>query len=153
MTHKEVFLKIVGDGPLKKQIEDRVGIERIPNIEFTGRKSHSESMEILKDALFMVTSSIWYEMFPMTVLETFSCGKAVIAPRLGALAEIVQEKKTGLLFEPGNAEDLALKIKWMVENEDACIEMGKNARQEFEERYTAEKNFKILMDIYKIGEI
>ncbi|KKO20382.1 MAG: hypothetical protein BROFUL_00903 [Candidatus Brocadia fulgida] len=83
MTHKEVFLKIVGDGPLKKQIEDRVGIERIPNIEFTGRKSHSESMEILKDALFMVTSSIWYEMFPMTVLETFSCGKAVIAPRLG----------------------------------------------------------------------
>ena len=37
----------------------------------------------------------------------------------------------------------------MLENEDICIKMGKNARIEFEAKYTAEKNFEILMNIYQ----
>jgi len=75
--------------------------------------------------------------------------KAVIVSRLGTLAEIVRENKTALLFEPGNPKDLALKMKWMIENEDACIEMGRNARREFEAKYTAERNFEMLMGIYE----
>ncbi|NUO09125.1 MAG: glycosyltransferase [Candidatus Brocadia sp.] len=75
----------------------------------------------------------------------------MIVTRVGALAEIIQEKKTGLLFESGNAEDLALKMNWMIENENACIEMGRNARRKFESKYTAEKNFQILTDVYKIA--
>lgn len=96
----------------------------------------------------MVIPSICYETFSLTALESFSCSKAVIASRLGAVAEIVHENKTGLLFDPGNPEDLALKMKWMIENEDVCIEMGRNARREFESKYTAEKNFEMLMGIY-----
>ena len=65
------------------------------------------------------------------------------------MAEIVQDKKTGLLFETGNLEGLASKMKWMIENEDACIEMGRNARREFEAKYTAERNFEMLMGIYE----
>ncbi|MFN3533716.1 MAG: glycosyltransferase, partial [Candidatus Brocadia sp.] len=118
--------------------------------ELAGRKTHSECMEILGKAKFMVIPSICYETFSLTALESFSCGKTVIASRLGALAEIVHENKTGLLFEPCNPKDLALKMKWMIENEDACIEMGRNARREFEAKYTAERNFQILTDIYKI---
>mgnify|MGYP001578293063 CR=1 FL=1 len=147
-VNKNTMLKIVGDGPLKTQIEDMMKTDGISDVELTGRKTHSECMEILGKARFMVIPSIWYETFPLTALESFSCGKAVIASRLGALAEIVQDQKTGLLFEPGNPEDLALKMKWMIENEDACIEMGRNARKEFESKYTAEKNFEMLMGIY-----
>ena len=73
----------------------------------------------------------------------------IIASSFSTLTKIIQDEKTGHLFEPGNAECLALKMKWMIENEDACIEMGKNARQEFEEKYTADINFKILMGIYE----
>ena len=65
------------------------------------------------------------------------------------MAELVEDGRTGLLFEPGNPEDLAVKMKWMTENEDACLEMGKNARKVFEEKYTAERNFDILMRIYQ----
>ena len=97
----------------------------------------------------MVMPAICYENFPMAITEAYACGKPVIASRLGAMAELVEDGKTGLLFEPGNPEDLASKIKWMLENEDACIEMGRNARKVFEEKYTAEKNFEILMNIYK----
>ena len=140
--------KIVGDGPLMKELEDKVKAEKINGIEFTGRKTFHECMELLRDAQFMIMPAVCYENFPMAIRESFACGKPVIASNLGAMAELVDDGKTGLLFEPGNPEDLAAKIRWMLKNEDACIAMGKNARKEFEEKYTAEKNFQILTEIY-----
>jgi glycosyltransferase involved in cell wall biosynthesis len=145
----QLSLKIIGDGPLKDNYEDIVQTGKINNIEFTGRKGFDEAMELLRNAQFMVMSSIWYEGFPMVIREAFACGKPVIASRLGAMAELVEDGKTGLLFDPGNPVDLAAKMKWMIEHEAECIEMGKNARKVFEEKYTAERNFQILMNIYK----
>jgi glycosyltransferase involved in cell wall biosynthesis len=142
-------VRIVGDGPSRKELEDRVESEKISRVEFTGRRNFDECMALMKDARFMVMPAICYENFPMAIIEAFACGKPVIASRLGAMAELVQDGKMGLLFEPGNAEDLAAKMKRMIESEEACIEMGKNAREEFESKYTAEKNFEILMNIYK----
>jgi glycosyltransferase involved in cell wall biosynthesis len=144
-----LILKIIGDGPLKKQVEQKLEDEKILNIELTGRKTATECMELLQSARFVLMPSVWYEGFPMVILEAFSSGKPVIASRLGALTELVDDGKTGLLFEPGNPEDLASKIKWMLDNEDACIQMGKNARKVFEEKYTAEKNYEMLMKIYQ----
>ena len=134
-------LKIVGDGLLMKELKDKVKAEKINGIEFTGRKTFHECMELLRDARFMIMPAVCYENFPMAIREAFACGKPVIASRLGAMAELVDDGKTGLLFEPGDSEDLAAKIRWMLKNEDACIAMGKNARKEFEEKYTAERNY------------
>ena len=147
--HDHFMLKAIGEGPLKKMLELTCRDENFHNIEFTGRKSFSESMDSLKGARFIVMPSICYESFPMAITEAFACGKPVIASRLGAMAELIKDGKTGLLFEAGNAEDLASKIKWLIDNEDACVEMGKNARSVFEEKYTAEKNYEILMKIYR----
>ncbi|MFX0195826.1 MAG: glycosyltransferase [Candidatus Hodarchaeota archaeon] len=61
---------------------------------------------------------------------------------------MVKDWKTGVLFEAANPVDLASKIKWMLDNESDCIEMGKNARKVFEEEYTAEKNYEMLVKIY-----
>ena len=85
----------------------------------------------------------------MTLCEAFACGKPVIASRLGAMAELINDGKTGLLFIPGDPEDLALKINWMIDNIDAQMEMGKNARAEFEAKYSADKNFNMLVDLYE----
>jgi glycosyltransferase involved in cell wall biosynthesis len=148
IPHLPFHLKIVGDGPLRKQLEDKVRDEELHNIEFTGRKSFFEAMKLLRNSMVMIMPAICYEGFPMAIREAFACGKPVIASRLGAMAELVEDGKTGLLFESGNPVDLAEKIKWLLEHEDACIEMGKNARKVFEEKYTAEKNFEILMEIY-----
>ncbi len=140
---------IVGDGALRKRVEERVCSEGIRDVRIAGRKNFAHSMEILGKAEFMVMPTICYEMFPLTTIEAFACGKAVVASRIGALKEILEDGRTGLLFEPGNADDLAAKMKWMVENKDACIEMGRRARAEFEAKYTAEKNFGMLMGIYE----
>ena len=64
------------------------------------------------------------------------------------MAEIIEDGVTGLHFEAGNPVDLADKIKWLIENPDKSRHMGKNARKVFLEKYTAEKNYKILMNIY-----
>lgn len=148
-------LKIVGEGPLMEQVKGerrKAKGERHANgvdIEFVGRKSHQECMEILRNAAFLILPSLCYENFPLSIIEAFACGKPVIASRLGAMAAIVEHGKTGLLFETGNAEDLASKMQWMIENSDECAQMGRNARAEFEAKYTADKNYEILMDIYR----
>jgi glycosyltransferase involved in cell wall biosynthesis len=141
-------LKVVGDGKLRDQLELKIKKEKINNIEFLGMKNHSETITILKNAMFSIIPSIGYENFPLVLIESFASGKPVIASKLGPLAELIEDKITGLLFEPGNSNDLSEKIKWMFENEDLIIQMGKNARAEFEEKYTAEKNLKILLNIY-----
>jgi len=151
---KNLTLKIVGDGPLREDLKNFVSNSKIENIEFTGRKDFEECLKLLKGSLFMVIPSQCYECFPMAIREAFACGKAVIASNLGSMAEILKDGKTGVLFEPGNIDELASKITWMIENEKECIQMGKNARLEFEAKYTAERNFEILMNIYKgvLGE-
>lgn len=146
---RDIPLKIIGDGPLRAELEERKRRYGLSNIEFLGQLPFERCMEWLKQARFMVMPSIWFEMFPLTIREAFACGKAVLASNLGSMAELVTDGKTGRLFNPGNPEDLAQKARWMVENEAKVIEMGKNACAEFEAKYTAERNYEILMGIYQ----
>ncbi|MGQ9621733.1 MAG: glycosyltransferase family 4 protein, partial [Bacteroidales bacterium] len=62
-------IKIVGDGPLKESLEQIVKNGNIEGIEFTGRKTFNECMELLKGARFLIMPAICYEAFPLTVLE------------------------------------------------------------------------------------
>ena len=149
MTSAPLKIMIIGDGPLKGRLENMAKTGNLFNVEFQGRRDFNQCLDLLAGSCFMIMPSICYENFPMAVREAFACGKPVIASRLGALAEIVQEQSTGLLFKAGDSADLAEKMRWMMENEDACIKMGKNARTEFENKYTAERNFDSLMDIYR----
>jgi glycosyltransferase involved in cell wall biosynthesis len=142
-------IKIVGDGPLTAEVKKKIEEGKLGKVELVGRQSHDECMALLSDAGFMIMPSLCYENFPMAIREAFACGKPVITSRLGAMAEIVVDKRTGLLFNPGDGADLAEKMRWMTENEDACIRMGRNARAEFENKFTAERNFDSLMDIYR----
>jgi glycosyltransferase involved in cell wall biosynthesis len=87
----------------------------------------------------------------MTIAEAFACGLPVLASRLGAMAELIEEGRTGLLFEPGNPDDLAEKVEWALTHPEEIKRMGKEARKEFEEKYTAEKNYKMLMEIYQLA--
>jgi len=139
-------LKIVGDGSLRSDLE---GITNIQGMEFLGRQSDDVCTQMLCNSSFMVLPSMCYEGFPLSLGEAYASGKPIIASRLGAMEELIEDGKTGLLFEPGNADDLAAKMQWMFEHKDACTQMGKNARKVFEEKYTAKKNYQMLMNIYE----
>jgi glycosyltransferase involved in cell wall biosynthesis len=68
---------------------------------------------------------------------------------LGALEEIVEDQHTGLHFSHGDADDLVHKVEWAWAHRPQVCAMGKAARQEYENRYTPEKNYRQLMQIYE----
>jgi len=103
----------------------------------------------LKGALFLLFTSEWYETFGMAIIEAFACGVPVICSRLGALQEIVADGRTGLHFTPGDPEDLAQKVEWAWTHPEEMAAMGRAARAEYEAKYTAERNYEMLMEIYQ----
>jgi glycosyltransferase involved in cell wall biosynthesis len=82
-------------------------------------------------------------------VEAFANGLPVIASRLGAMAELVREGETGLVFEAGNADDLAEKMAWAEARPGDMARMGRAARHEYELKYTPDTNYEALMDIYR----
>jgi glycosyltransferase involved in cell wall biosynthesis len=97
----------------------------------------------------LIFPSEWYEGFPMTIVEAFAAGLPVIASRLGAMAEIIQDGRTGLHFAPGDPSDLAAKVRWAWSHPDEMRCMGMEGRREYETKYTAEQNYHQLMQIYE----
>ena len=89
-----------------------------------------------------------YENFPVTIAESFACSTPVICSRLGAMEEIVSDGRTGLHFTPADSEDLAAKVEWAWTHPEQMLGMGAQARSEYESKYTAEKNYPLLMEIY-----
>ena len=103
----------------------------------------------MADAAFLVMPSEWYETFGLTIVEAFSQTLPVIASRLGAMAEIVEDGVTGLHFTPGDAADLAAKVRWANEHPEEMRQMGANARRVYEAKYTPERNYPQMMEIYE----
>ena len=142
-----VPLKIIGDGPLEPEV--RAFASRNSQVEVLGRRARDEVLQWMKMAQFLLFPSEWYEGFPMTLAEAFATGLPVIASRLGAMAEIVAHSRTGLLFEPGNPEALAEAVAWAWAHPKQMADMGREARREYEAKYTAERNYEMLMAIYR----
>jgi len=142
-----VPLKVVGDGPLAEEVRGAAG--RLPGVEWLGRKAQEEVYALMGDAAFLVFPSEWYEGFPMVIAEALARGVPILATPLGSQGSIVDHGRTGLLFRPGDPEDLAEKVEWAWTHPNDLREMGREARREYEQKYTAEKNYEILMDIYE----
>jgi glycosyltransferase involved in cell wall biosynthesis len=145
----DIPLKIVGDGPLTREVKLFVEDNKSCKVEYLGPRDREEVFSLMKQARFLLFPSEWYETFGMVVIEAFSCGLPVIASRLGAMQEIVQDGTTGLLFTPGDSHDLAITIKSLWYGHDVLLKMRKNARKEYESKYTAQRNYVMLKDIYQ----
>lgn len=139
-------LKIVGTGPLADEVQRAAA--RNPSIECLGLRPLEEVLTIIGAARCLVMPSIWFEPFGRTVIEAYAKGTPVIAAKIGALAEIVDDGRTGLHFEPGNASDLASKLERLLDSPGLTSKLRGQARQEYLDRYTAEANYTELMALY-----
>jgi glycosyltransferase involved in cell wall biosynthesis len=142
-------LVIAGEGPGRAALEAQATAAQLWNVKFTGRLSAEEVRASMKGAAFLVMPSVWYEGFPMTIAESFACGTPVICSKLGAMQEIVEHQRTGLHFMPDDAEDLRSQVEHALSHPAELAAMGKAARQEYEQRYTAQINYAMLMNIYE----
>ncbi len=138
-------LRIAGDGPL---LSDVKGADN-PNVRVLGGLELESVDREMARAAFLVFPSEWYEGFPMTLVEAFCQGLPVIASRLGAMVEIVEDGHTGLHFTPGDEADLAAKVRWADTHPEEMRRMGANARRDYEDKFTPEANYPQLMAIYE----
>jgi glycosyltransferase involved in cell wall biosynthesis len=144
------LLKIVGDGPIRAALEQQVQAANLNHkIIFLGRQDKSQVLALMRQAIALIFPSIWYEGFPLTIVEAFGCGLPVIASHLGSMAEIVEHAVTGLHFPAQNPVALATQIDYLTQQPTIQTTLSQNTQQVYQARYTPDINYKQLIDIYQ----
>jgi glycosyltransferase involved in cell wall biosynthesis len=85
----------------------------------------------------------------MTVIHSFMQGTPVITSNLGVMSAMLEHGRTGLHFGPGDPEELAVQVYWLFEYPAELERMRREARKEYEKKYTADRNYEMLMEIYE----
>jgi glycosyltransferase involved in cell wall biosynthesis len=137
-------LRIVGDGPEADELRRAAPA----NVTFVGHRQRADVYREIAGAAFVIVPSIWYENFPVTVIEAMAMGKPILASRIGALQEIVTEGVTGLHFQPGDAADLRHAVARLANAPELSREMGENGRRLYLDKLSPAKNLNTLIDIY-----
>jgi len=144
-------LLIVGGGSLietlQKQVQ-KLGIGS--SVQFTGKVAHSEIPNYFNQMDIVVIPSILDgESFGVAAVEASACAKPVIASNTGGLKEVIQDGENGLLSEPQNADDIARKIDFLIENPDERRKMGNRGRENVIKKYDWSKCLEIQLDAYE----
>ena len=142
-------LMILGDGPEREGIELQAAALGLTLVSCLGQVPRAEALARLRGACCLIVPSECYETFALTIAEAFACSTPVICSRLGAMQEIVEDGRTGLHFTAGDGDDLAAKVEWAWTHPDQMKAMGREARLQYEMKYTAERNYEILADLYR----
>jgi len=119
------------------------------NLEFFGHISSKRISAFYQQSRLIILPSIWFEGFPMVLIEAMLHARPIVASRIGGLSEIVDDGVNGLLFEPGNLEELMEKIQYLWERPAMCREMGEAGRKKALREYSPEKYYERLMAVYK----
>jgi len=142
-------LKIVGDGPERKTLEEFIAERGIRNVSLCGHLGE-ERFQILSKALACIVPSECYEAFGRSVAESFACGVPVIASRLGGLPELVRDGENGWLFQPGDVDALSEYLRRVSSLKASSIkEMGNNGYVFARNNFSKDNYLKQLIQIYK----
>ena len=120
----DIKLVIAGKGPLASILQDLP-----PNVSYVGFQSGEELKKLIQKAKFSIYPSEWYENCPFSVIESISFGTPVIGAKIGGIPELIEDGKTGLLFEAGNADDLRDKIQSLYYDDKELSAMIQNAEE------------------------
>lgn len=143
----EATVTIVGDGPLRGEIEAAGGANA--RLRVFGSRSRSDVQHLMRHATAVVIPSLCFEMFPVVAAEAFAAGCPVIASDHGGLASIVTEGVTGRLVPPGDAPALAAALDRLGSEPGEAARMGQRARRRYEEAYSPDATYARLDAIYR----
>jgi glycosyltransferase involved in cell wall biosynthesis len=136
-------VRVAGTGPHDAALAACQGAQML------GLQDPAAVRQEMSQALALVFPSLWYETFGLVIVEAFAAGTPVIATRLGSALGLVRDGETGLLVNPGDAEDLRNKMQWAMEHPQQMAEMGRRAKEVYFSRFTPEKNLAQLMAVYQ----
>ena len=149
MKLNDYQLKIVGTGPLQKEIAEYINSCGLNDrVVMEGYKSGIELETLVKDSMAVIVPSEWYENAPYSVIESMAQGKAIIGADIGGIPELIEENINGHIFKSKDSNELNEKMKMMMENKEKVSFYGKMSRKKFQEEFTEEKHLKEILKVY-----
>ncbi len=142
-------LKIIGDGPLREAIKKYIEQKKLTNIELLGFLPKEDCQTHILKAGFVIVPSLCYENCPRIVIEAYSLGVPVLGSDTGSLKEMIIDGRTGRIFNPYSIDDMTEKIIKYNDDAQSRAQLGRNALSLYEEKYTPQINYKLLMNIYE----
>jgi glycosyltransferase involved in cell wall biosynthesis len=143
-----VPLLLVGDGPLRMELEGYVRRNALP-VEFAGARPRSDVAMLLRTACAAVVPSLCFEGgVPLTLLEAMATGTPVIASCLGGIPELVTHNVDGLLFEPGNSAELSALVRRLRADRSLQLELARRGVRTVQRVHGRQANLEMLLGIY-----
>lgn len=141
-------IKVFGTGPQQDQVEALAAVHS--NIQYMGFHNAERLAQELAATTALIVPSLCYEGMPMSILEAFAYETAVLGSNIGILAELIVPLRTGLSFNPYDKEDIKAALgQWSLLDINSKIQIGKNCRTEYENKYTVKQNMLKLLEIYQ----
>jgi glycosyltransferase involved in cell wall biosynthesis len=123
----------------------------VGKVEYLGQVGRDKVFELMKSARALIVPSTWNEPFGLIIIEAFAIGLAVIASDHEPINGIVENNKTGLLYFQNDTQDLTRKTEWAWRHPQEMSVIGQSAYAEYLNKYTADKNYLRLMEIYNLA--
>ena len=136
-----------GDSERVRAVIRECGTENVRLLPF--ERDKKRVLEWIQHALFMVVPSEFFENLPNTILESFSCGRPVIATRFGCMPDIVKEGEYGLLYELGDFCDLSEKMGFLISHDEERERMGAQAYEALRRDYSEVGHVDHLLDLFE----
>lgn len=146
---KKSVLKIIGDGPQRRELEDYVKKHKLTNVQILGKKGGDELKKLVANSMFMIIPSEWYENAPMVIYEAFALAKPVIGTDVGGISELISPGKTGFLFPLGDIQELQKHIQYFLDHRKELPKFGKAVRELTEQKFSEENHYRRLFSVYK----
>ncbi|MDO5309326.1 MAG: glycosyltransferase family 4 protein [Planctomycetia bacterium] len=140
-------LTIVGDGPERDWLASV--LPNVPQVRWLGAREHSETLQLIARANFLVFPSVWYECAPMTLLEALRAGTPVVTSDLGGRREIVTHEKSGLLYNANDTASFCRAVERIIADGELRASLSRGALEKFRSEFTHERNYDMLMAIYR----
>ncbi len=143
---------IAGSGPeeenLKKLVKNLNLDDKIRFLGFFGNNKQNELNTLISEAQFVVVPSIWYENCSLSILESMAKEKFVFATNTGGSSELINNYKTGILFDIKNTKDTIDKFNKILDNKELIKEISINAKQSIEQEFNSDIYYQKLINIY-----
>jgi glycosyltransferase involved in cell wall biosynthesis len=140
-------LTIAGTGPEEPALRERA--RGIAGVRFLGEVPRERVSELLAAAAFAIAPSLCYEAFPVAAAEAMASGRALVGSDAGALAELVEHGRSGLLFRSGDKESLAAACRLLLEDGALVASLGREARARYADELAPERSTARLLALYR----
>jgi len=140
---------IAGTGPEEENLR-KLAESLDANVEFKGFCSGDTLHNLVRGCRSVILASQWYENAPISILESYAFGKTVIGANIGGIPEMIVNGETGFLFDSGDVDQLAEKMREVsLLADNKLIDMGKFARKYVEETYSKEQYLDKTLALYQ----